>query len=669
VDYQRYKRSIKLGNMFKIDNRKTLTEVIAPPSGGYRFEKGIITTFSLDLDALFGVLLTLRGYDIGQYGTKHVEEGEDVNKTPLAQDPFASIETMSSIIGNNSLIVFCKQGIKGAKKAKILKLLDSIISPVNIEGGRFHPKVWVLKYRNENAERGSRDDLYRFICMSRNLTASNYLEASFCVDGIYNKKNGTKQNENLCAFLKGVMDSTDQHKKKRKEFEDFIKELSKVNFQMKHDFFYQRGGSRKNLRSVCDLGSKRKAVIVSPFMDVSFIKWIFCDKGKKKRQIKLRELDDFIIVSRKDTLNGIFYDLKESKNNKDRDLYRKLFKSVESKKNFYIFKDEGDILSGKSKTAISSLHAKIYLFENGKVSEMYLGSANATNRGWGGGNAEGVIRVNNQYSFDQVKNDFIYKSTDKSRKVPSSYLDPYEMPKKLTPLKRSTHVDDLLSILGELRFRVIYDGKLKKISISIPGVNTQWLEKYQMNALNDVVLVGLPGRNKRIPFATFLKTREFIDYNVTVGDISRFIEVTINKIAYLFVADSNIDKYAQEREKAIFQEYGLSGDKFLEYVRYILMGWEAGLGDGIHERSIEGRDVSEGSAGAGKAISREPVLSMEDILRKCDNENVMNDIRSAISRMKNDVKLRGGALQEFKEFWDSIEKARNLQTRNRSING
>lgn len=128
--------------------RELLLDALRPASGT-RFEAGVGTSFSVDLDALLLTPLAFARFDLD--GAK--------------ADPGAILAAVQRHA--ERLALYCDAAhVKAREGDRLYVLLESSLLPVSApRGGAFHPKLWVLRYRDEDSSAS-----HRILVLSRNLT-------------------------------------------------------------------------------------------------------------------------------------------------------------------------------------------------------------------------------------------------------------------------------------------------------------------------------------------------------------------------------------------------------------------------------------------------------------------------------------------------------------------
>lgn len=211
--------------MFRTDSnqdRVNYSSVLLPPEG-YALEKAVGTTYSLDLEALTAVLIAL--------GLKEEPDSD------LLHSPISMLNALIKVSGK--LLIFCEssQIKKPSNSSKLMPLLDKMVIPVSLPGkvGKsgfpaFHPKTWLLQYRNADGGRK-----YRFIVLSRNLTFDRSWDVSVCIDSTeeIDQFEKTKPIISFLSFLrKQISETISDSMLKRRMIRVLEEELEHVSFSL-----------------------------------------------------------------------------------------------------------------------------------------------------------------------------------------------------------------------------------------------------------------------------------------------------------------------------------------------------------------------------------------------------------------------------------------------------
>ena len=344
-------------------DRVNYSNALLPPEG-YILEKAIGTTYSLDLEALTAVCIAL--------GLKEDPDSD------LLQNPISMLNALVKV--SEKILVFCEAGQikKPSTPSPLMLLLDKMVIPVTLtrkqKDGRFpsfHPKTWVLQYRNQEGHRK-----YRFVVLSRNLTfdrswdVSMYIESSDDVS----QPDKTKPIISFLEFLQHqVGNSVPDYQRKKQLVSELSSELNSISFSLND----KRFGENYTImplgigQDAYDLSkdplyfqipyqadySFHELVVFSPFLSSSVIEYW-------NRQEHTLTNTTRTLITRRSELPKL---------------------TVDQVSRFRVFVLKDDIVDGEDYISDEAfekqkqdIHAKIYIRrKNGDV-DLYLGSMNAS---------------------------------------------------------------------------------------------------------------------------------------------------------------------------------------------------------------------------------------------------------------------------------------------------
>ena len=331
--------------MLEPGNRRMFLDTLSPPEG-YRFDKAVGTTFTLDLMTLLSVPLAFTFRDA------HDHEGE------VASDPLALLE--SARRHASRIVVFCHGGqtaVPRPGQAALAFLEQSVIAafpPTYRETGAvFHPKVWVLRYESQDGP-----VKYRLVCQSRNLTFDKSWDASLVLDGDLNdnRVRGYAVNHPLADFIRTLpgLSSGPLTGSQQEIVDTLTDELPRVRFcgpdGLALERFIPFGISRRN--ESFPEHERRPLLVVSPFLD-----------GGLLRRATVRRTRS-VLVSRREAL------LKAPRD------------AVEAFDEVYAFREGLEPETEDTDVGmppLAGLHAKVYVIDDGWNARVFVGSANSTN--------------------------------------------------------------------------------------------------------------------------------------------------------------------------------------------------------------------------------------------------------------------------------------------------
>ena len=315
--------------------------LLMPPEG-FQLDNAIATSYSLDLDALISIPVAL-----------YFAHSLDLN---VKQDVVQVLDSIRR--ASDTVKVFCQKG--QIKVPETQHRLYSFIEPCIVQVAptqqdSFHPKIWVIRYKNNHKE-----IKYRVIVLSRNLTFDRSWDVAFQMEGDFiqdRQKNfgKTKPLIDFINYLSGF--------EKISWIKSFVADLGKTDFKITanefEDFtFLPTGieGYRKNI--LFDKQLYDNLLIISPFVTNGGL-----EIAKQHSKIK-------------PTLFSREFELK------------KLNREVLT--HFSVYHLSNDFVEGEEKLEVDTeenmisqpqdLHAKVYSYKSGWDAYLLLGSANCSKR-------------------------------------------------------------------------------------------------------------------------------------------------------------------------------------------------------------------------------------------------------------------------------------------------
>ena len=327
--------------MLAPDSRELLLEALRPPAG-CSLDRAVATTFTLDLETALTVPLAFAGFRLDE-----------------EPDP---IEVMESLRGMSDRIdIFCQAGAIGAGKwpSDLLALLENVIHEVRRPrpGHIFHPKTWVLRFRDENQAPS-----YRLLVLSRNLTADRSWDTILWLDG-WRAGRINQGSGPLARFVRRLLGlavtplSPDRHA----VLTELADELRRVEWELPNGVrearFHPIGLPYARRFPVEEHFSGYRKLVISPFVREGAIRRIF----------RMRAGQTAVLISRGAELNGLPEDALEHVDVYELDPTASLAGDV----------DEGEL----DRSFFTQLHAKVFVVERDKRAHLFVGSANATDAG------------------------------------------------------------------------------------------------------------------------------------------------------------------------------------------------------------------------------------------------------------------------------------------------
>ena len=312
--------------MFDVANDRLSYGELLRPDVGYTLDFAVGTTYSLDLEALLGVPVSL--------GLLEDADAEQM------RSPLYVLEAIRT--SSDKIAIFCNAGgIKLPDKIQsVYSLLEESVFQVKLsKNSNFHPKLWVLKYSNEAGK-----SYIKLLVLSRNLTFDSSIDLCVAMRGEVKHARRLK-NKSLADILTFV----GQYAKRAKQQQilSLAEDVMRVpTFEVEHPFedytFFPIGipdypGSDTKL-----FEQKYDLFAVSPFLGDNVVQQLTENAGQK------------ILVTRKSSVTK---------------------RTMEAFDHVFITKD---ILSDNEFGSKQDIHAKLYFTTTQDGNYLYIGSANAS---------------------------------------------------------------------------------------------------------------------------------------------------------------------------------------------------------------------------------------------------------------------------------------------------
>jgi hypothetical protein len=340
--------------MLSPDDRTLLVDLLAPPQASFRLEHAVATTFTLDLEALLPVPLGLAGADLVS-----------------SADPLAILQSIRSY--GDRIDIFCQAGHVSipTRGNDLMTFLESMVHQVKAprSGHLFHPKLWALRYVNDDGE-----ERFRLVCGSRNLTTDRAWDAVISLEGRRTAR-PYAVNRPLADFIRSLADRVPNGLKteRRGPITELAEALRYVEWERPDDVvaedwltFHVFGTSRRNQPDM----SGYSRLVVSPFLNNAGLDEVWPE-----------QIGDCVVVSRAEELDAIG---PEGRHSLEKAGLRVLDESAA------IPDPESD--EAGLRWSLSGLHAKVYIVERDKKAHVFVGSANMTDAAWAG-NDELLVEI------------------------------------------------------------------------------------------------------------------------------------------------------------------------------------------------------------------------------------------------------------------------------------
>ena len=320
-------------------NRLDYGRLLNPPEG-FRLERAVATSYSLDLVTLLSIPVAL-----------YYQKNLDGKITEDRMDIFDAIQKSS-----DTITVYCQKGkikVPTEYNRMLTFIEDSVIEILpDVNFKSFHPKIWVIRYKNTKKE-----ILYRVLVLSRNLTFDRSYDIAFSIEGFVGNKENPKSKP-ICDYIKHLTKSG-----KFKNADAFIKDLALVNFTVSEPFndFQMYPMGFESYTNPLQKHQWKDLIIVSPFLHTDTLNQLSTQISGKK-----------YLISRKEELDKIHKDILDQY--KTYCFSKYIVEGEESENEEELVNDEPD-----EEAKPQNLHAKFYIGTDTKgKTNWYLGSANCS---------------------------------------------------------------------------------------------------------------------------------------------------------------------------------------------------------------------------------------------------------------------------------------------------
>ena len=352
--------------MLNPNSRSTYIDALRPPEH-YELHWAVGTTFSLDLLSLLIIPMSMALYDYS---------GEE----DITIHPIAVLDAVRNMA--DRFVLFCQSGriLIPKKDTRLFNFLEQSVIEANAltDTGVFHPKTWLLKFTGTQS---ANEVLYRFICLSRNLTFDRSWDTILTLEGKLknDRKVAYSRNHPLGDFIKSLPDLTDRNltPSQIEHIDEMSDEVRRVDFQpplgFKNEISFIPMGIPGH-QSKRKLDPMRRMLVISPFLAEE----VFTPLQKTGFRNT--------IISRFDTFESLANEAITGMETHS-DLYY-VDNYVEATET-----DHENSSNLSNENDVRGLHAKLYIAEKGWDSFVGTGSANATNAAYTGNNVEFLIRL------------------------------------------------------------------------------------------------------------------------------------------------------------------------------------------------------------------------------------------------------------------------------------
>ena len=358
--------------MLPPESRRTALEMIRAPAG-YRLDFAVLTTCTLDLEALLALPLSTLAHPAGG-----LEE--------LLAEPLRLHQAIREA-GDRVHVFVDVAGIGVPRRARALySMLESSVHAVRApNGGAFHPKVWVARFAAAE-QAAAADERLRVAVLSRNLTFDRSWDVALTSEAELRSRRrvaASRPLKDLLRVLPGLAGGR-VPRDVTERVQELADQAARCAFPAPDGFdspvaFHALGLSRGR-RAWRPPSSGNRTLAMAPFVNRTGLDAVRAMSGGER-----------ILVSRQDELDRLSEDALAD--------WRKVLVLADAAQGEP--EDDASDDDGASDGDVrpeagarpSGLHAKMIAVEHGWNVTWYVGSANLTAAAFGGGNVEMMASI------------------------------------------------------------------------------------------------------------------------------------------------------------------------------------------------------------------------------------------------------------------------------------
>lgn len=340
--------------MLSPDTRTVAFDLLRPPPG-HRLDLAVLTTYTLDLEALLALPLGVLA---------HADGGME----DMLADPLLLTQALREA-GDRIHVFVDKTGIAiPGKERELYAMLESSVHPVHVpNGGVFHSKVWVARFVADDEP-----PLLRVAILSRNLTFDRSWDVALASEATPKPRQKAKPSRPLSDLLQELPNLATEELDPRvaQRVKALAEETGRTRFPSPDEFvdpveFHLLGLSGQQ-HPWHPLTGGSRVLAIAPFVNRTGLDALLAGTGK----------GEHMLVSRQEELDKL--------PDGALDAWGRIFVLSDAAE------EEPEDGAGASPTG---LHAKIIAVERGWDVTWYVGSANLTAAAFTGSNVEMMAAV------------------------------------------------------------------------------------------------------------------------------------------------------------------------------------------------------------------------------------------------------------------------------------
>ncbi|MCU0711561.1 MAG: phospholipase D family protein [Pirellula sp.] len=342
--------------MLQPTDRRLLFDALSPPSG-FKLDFAVGTTYTLDLFALLSAPVAFAFSD-----------WQDREGRPNG-DPLALLKAVREYA--DRICLFFQAGrihVPQSYQPLLASVESSLVETLAPRGGNFHPKVWFLRFAGSE-----REVMYRFLCLSRNMTFDRAWDTMLCLEGpLTDRTNAFAVNHPLGRFVDALpkMAVRELSKSWKKRISQLAYEIRRVEFEKPEfveELSFRPIGLDKLPAPAMDweFPKPTKALVISPFVSGETLsKW--APKDSKIELVSRAEQLERVASAKLSACSKVWIldDAAEPEPSETEELEATTSDDSEG--------------PAAAPPPLVGLHAKLYVLDHGRDASVFTGSANAT---------------------------------------------------------------------------------------------------------------------------------------------------------------------------------------------------------------------------------------------------------------------------------------------------
>ncbi|MCE7792205.1 phospholipase D family protein [Salipaludibacillus sp. CUR1] len=583
--------------MFKpAEDRLNYSHLLTPPEG-YTVEFAAGTTYSLDLEALVGIPMSM-------FLSEEMESS-------FLENPIAVLEGLRR--SADKFILFSEAGQTKVPQNSnlVFSLLETSVNEIALKSEKsFHPKIWLIKFKNE-----SNEILYRLIVLTRNLTFDRSWDMAIALDGKMNKEK-TSKNRPIADFFAFLLSYVNNNRQK-KEINAMISDLAFVHFESKDKHFKNvdflpLGLQEYNIAKTELFNTYHNLLVISPFLSKEMV-----EKLNEKALIN----SDRTLITRKSEISKL-----DEKLLGDINVYALKDIIVDGEENL---SEGGEIIEDYYK---QDIHAKMYARTKYNKHEFYIGSANCSHNAFNG-NVEFLLK------FDYVKRGFKLIDILKDLFGEEDSENPFEKIEAI-PEEEETESDimEMLQKTIKKLCRTNPKGKVRELNA---GYDLEIRFDSVPKEAQLIIMPLLSGKERRVTPYTVIN-------DLSLSELGEFyiVKAIKEEAEVKRVIKINTENMPEERDNDIYKRIIKDKHTFFKYVAFL-------LSDNALMAALEHGEIHKGAGKWEQSSFFMPVLYETMLKAASSSPEKLKDIESIVKMIQDDEIVP----EEFYELYNTFLKA------------